>query len=143
MTAMDRTPSGDHQLEFACPSRVTAFIDGEFRPAGDGRVLPVIYPATEEQVSELEEAGADHVDRAVRAARAAFAHGPWRGMEIAQRQVILRGVALLIRQNARELAWLECLNSGIPMRHLANGQIPRAADEAERNHSHPCMRWRR
>ncbi len=118
-------PTGRPQ--FPVPSRVTAYIDGAFRPAGPGRLLPVVYPATEEPVSELEEAGADDVDRAVRAARHAFTNGPWRRMDGAARQPILRRLAGLIRDHALELAFLECLNSGIPMRHLANGQMPRAA----------------
>ena len=48
-------------------------------------------------------------------------------MEVGERQAILRRLATLIREHARELAYLECLSSGIPMRHLSLGQIPRAA----------------
>ncbi len=62
--------------EFAVPDRVTAFIDGAFRPAGSGHVLPVIYPATEETGTMLEEASADEVDRAARAARRARCPAP-------------------------------------------------------------------
>lgn len=106
---------------------VTAFIDGEFLAAGPGERLAVIDPATERQVSEIEEADAATVDRAVRAARRAFSEGPWPRMEVAQRQDVLRRAAALVHRHAAELAYLECLNSGIPMRHLALGQIPRAA----------------
>ena len=113
--------------EYSVRKHVTAFIDNDFLPAGAGHTLPVIDPATELQVSEVEEAGPDVVDRAVRAARVAFGRGPWPRMEVAERQEILRRLATLIRQHAPELAYLECLNSGIPMRHLALGQIPRAA----------------
>src|SRR5580698_5531122 len=113
--------------EYSVRKHVTAFIDNDFLPAGAGHTLPVIDPATELQVSEVEEAGPDVVDRAVRAARMAFGRGPWPRMEVAERQEILRRLATLIRQHAPELAYLECLNSGIPMRHLALGQIPRAA----------------
>jgi acyl-CoA reductase-like NAD-dependent aldehyde dehydrogenase len=108
-------------------SLVTAFIDDAFLAAGPGERLAVIDPATERQVSEIEEADAATVDRAVRAARRAFSEGPWPRMEVAQRQEVLRRAAALVRQHAAELAYLECLNSGIPMRHLALGQIPRAA----------------
>lgn len=111
----------------AVRSRVTAFIDNAFEPAGGGELLPVTDPALEGLVSEVEESAPAVVDRAVQAASRAFAHGPWRRMEVAERQAILRRVAALIRQHADELAYLECLNSGIPMRHLALGQIPRAA----------------
>jgi acyl-CoA reductase-like NAD-dependent aldehyde dehydrogenase len=112
---------------FAVRSCVTAFIDNAFLAAGPGRLLPVIYPATEEQVSAVEEADATVVDRAVAAARRAFDHGPWPRIGLDERQALLRRLASLIRDHAEELAYLECLNSGIPMRHLAGGQIPRAA----------------
>lgn len=106
---------------------VTAFIDNVFLPAGSGRRLAVVNPATEAQVATVEESGADGVDRAVAAARRAFRAGPWRRMSTVGRQAVLRRVAALVRAHAAELAELECRNSGIPMRHLAMGQIPRAA----------------
>jgi len=113
--------------EFAVRGHVTAFVDNVFLGPGSGQLLPVVDPATERPVSEVEEADSGIVDRAVRAARAAFERGPWPRIEVAERQTILRRLAALIRQHAPELAYLECLNSGIPMRHLALGQIPRAA----------------
>jgi len=115
----------------AAPQRITAFIDNDFLPPGSGHVLPIVYPATEERISELEEAGEAVVDRAVRAARNAFDHGPWPRLAVAERQAILRRIGALVRQHADELAYLECLNSGIPMQHLARGQIPRAAQNFE------------
>jgi acyl-CoA reductase-like NAD-dependent aldehyde dehydrogenase len=106
---------------------VTAFVENSFLPPGKGDRLPVVYPATEELVAEVEESGAELVDRAVSAARRAFRDGPWRRMDVVARQAVLRRVAVLIRSHAAELAELECRNSGIPMHHLARGQIPRAA----------------
>lgn len=127
-TAAPAAPGADAgRRTVAVRSRVTAFIDNTFEAAGAGEVLPVTDPALEGRVSEVEESGPAVVDRAVQAARRAFAHGPWPRMEVVERQAILRRVAALIRQHADELAHLECLNSGIPMRHLALGQIPRAA----------------
>jgi 5-carboxymethyl-2-hydroxymuconic-semialdehyde dehydrogenase/aminomuconate-semialdehyde/2-hydroxymuconate-6-semialdehyde dehydrogenase len=117
----DGTPS------YPVPPRVTPFIDNDALPRGGGTPLPVCYPATEEQVSEVEEADAAAVDLAVAAARRAFDRGPWPRMQVADRQAVLRRVAALIRAHIRELAWLECLNSGIPMAHLQRLGIPRAA----------------
>jgi len=128
---MNQPVPAELHREFAVRSRVTAFVDNAFLPPASGIALPVVNPATELQVSEVEEADPASVDHAVRAARSAFAHGPWPRMEAAERQAILRRLAALIRQGARELAYLECLNSGIPMRHLALGQIPRAAHNFE------------
>jgi acyl-CoA reductase-like NAD-dependent aldehyde dehydrogenase len=113
--------------EFVVPSRITAFIDHAPLAARGCHVLPVVNPADERTVSELEESDATIVDRAVRAARRAFNEGSWPRMEVGERQAILRRLAALVREHARELAYLECLSSGIPMRHLSLGQIPRAA----------------
>ena len=52
--------------EFSAPSRVTAFIDNAPLAARNGHVLPVVNPADERTVSELEESDATVVDRAVR-----------------------------------------------------------------------------
>jgi 5-carboxymethyl-2-hydroxymuconic-semialdehyde dehydrogenase/aminomuconate-semialdehyde/2-hydroxymuconate-6-semialdehyde dehydrogenase len=124
---MHASPPAGPLPAFPVRERVTAFIDNEFLEPGPGLPLPVVYPATEARVSLVEEADAAMVDRAVAAARAAFDRGPWPRMAVAERQSALRRLAALIRAHAEELAWLECLNSGIPMRHLMNGQIPRAA----------------
>jgi 5-carboxymethyl-2-hydroxymuconic-semialdehyde dehydrogenase/aminomuconate-semialdehyde/2-hydroxymuconate-6-semialdehyde dehydrogenase len=107
-------------------THVTAFINNAFLAAGAGHPLPVIDPATQEQVAEVEECDSATVDLAVAAARKAFATGPWPRLPVAERQAVLRRIAQSIRTNAEELAALECLNSGIPMRHLSLGQIPRA-----------------
>ncbi|MFD6450842.1 aldehyde dehydrogenase family protein, partial [Nocardia sp. NPDC060220] len=50
-------------------------MDGEFTEAADGQVFKTLSPSTEEVLSEVARAGAEDVDRAVRAARRAF--GPW------------------------------------------------------------------
>ena len=106
---------------------VTAFVANVFLPPGRGILLPVVNPATEEQVASVEESGSATVDQAVEAARHAFRHGPWRRMDAAGRQAVLRRAGALVRAHAADLAALECRNSGIPMRHLQRGQVPRAA----------------
>ena len=93
-------------------TNVTAFVDNAVLPPGNGERLPVIDPANETQVATVEGSGADGVDRAVSAARRAFCDGPWRRM------------SALVRAHAAEPAAQECHNSGIPMRHLAQGSDP-------------------
>lgn len=107
---------------------VTSFIEGEFvSPRAHTHSLPVIFPGNATRISTLIEADAAEVDAAVASARRAFEDGRWRRKTIEQRQQVMRRAADLIEQHAEELAWLECMNSGIPMRHLQRGQIPRAA----------------
>lgn len=114
-------------VQISAPALVTSFIDGEFLPAADGHRIPVFYPGSGAVVSELREADAVEVDRAVRSARRAFDHGEWRGMAIEQRQAILTAVHDAILANADELAHLETLNTGIVMREVRQRHILRAA----------------
>lgn len=108
------------------PEVVTSIIDGE-ATAGGGHRLPVIYPGDGTQVSELAEADAAEVDRAVTAARRAFDSGPWPRMGVAKRQEVLRAIRDVIRENADELAYLECLNTGVVLRDLRGFHVWRSA----------------
>ncbi len=105
-------------------TNVTAFVDNAVLPPGNGERLPVIDPANETQVATVEGSGAGGVDRAVSAARRAFRDGPWRRTSAVARQAVLRRVAALVRAHADEPAAQECHDSGIPMRHLAQGSDP-------------------
>ncbi|WP_439532802.1 aldehyde dehydrogenase [Polymorphobacter sp.] len=108
------------------PKTIPSRIAGQPRE-GDGARLPVIYPADETQVSELCEAGPEMVDAAVKAARQSFETGPWRRMSTDARGAVMRRVQQLITDHADELAWLECLNTGLPMARMRQTHMPRAA----------------
>jgi acyl-CoA reductase-like NAD-dependent aldehyde dehydrogenase len=90
-------------------------IDGEAVDAASGRTFTTWNPATEEPITDVAEAGPDDVDRAVRAARAAFDSGPWPKMRPAERQKILFRLGDLIQQHADELGRLETLDNGKPI----------------------------
>jgi acyl-CoA reductase-like NAD-dependent aldehyde dehydrogenase len=89
-------------------------INGEAVDAASGRTFTTMNPATEEPVTTVAEAGAEDVDRAVRAARAAF-EGPWRKMKPADRARALHRLGDLILANADEIARLETLDNGKPI----------------------------
>jgi len=112
--------------EFALRAQVSSFIEGRFSGAA-GHELPVIHPGDARRIATLVESSAGEVDAAVRSARAAFDDGRWRRQPVEARQAVMRRVAELVDRHRDELAYLECMNSGIPMRHLQKGQIPRAA----------------
>jgi aldehyde dehydrogenase (NAD+) len=95
------------------PTRLV--IGGESCDAASGRTFAVINPATEEELAPVAEAGAEDVDRAVRAARAAFDGGPWREMSARKRGALLFRLSELCRQHKDELARLETLNNGKPL----------------------------
>lgn len=90
------------------------FIDGKFVDGVSERVL--INPATGEQLCKVAEAGAEHVEKAIKAARKAFDEGPWPRLTALERSQVLFKIADKIDENADELAELETLNGGKPLR---------------------------
>ncbi|HEY5045071.1 MAG TPA: aldehyde dehydrogenase family protein [Solirubrobacteraceae bacterium] len=89
---------------------------GAERPqAADGRTFATLDPATGREIARLPQAGAQDVERAVRAARAAFADGPWSSMPAAGREGLMRALADAIEARAEELAQIESLDNGKPV----------------------------
>ena len=102
------------------------FIDGDFVPGkGDG-VFKTISPATEEVLAEVTEANPADVDRAVSAARRAYEQ-TWSVMPGRERAKYLFRIARIIQERARELAVLESLDNGKPIRESRDVDIPLAA----------------
>ena len=101
------------------------FIGGEFVDPRDGRRVPSINPATEEPVAEVAFAGEADVAAAVEAARAAQPR--WAGLPGRERAKYLFRVARLIQERARELAVVESLDGGKPIRESRDVDIPLAA----------------
>jgi aldehyde dehydrogenase (NAD+) len=95
-------------------------INNQWVDSASGKTFPTINPATGEEICRVAEADAPDVDRAVRAARAAFETGAWRKMGASQRGVLMNRLADLIEKNAEELAQLETLDNGKPY-HVALG----------------------
>ena len=91
------------------------YIDGTFVAPESTATLDVIDPATNETIARTSDAGPADVDRAVRAARAAFDEGPWRTTTAQDRGRILLRLAQIVRDRADELAKLETANSGKPI----------------------------
>lgn len=105
--------------DFPVNPHVTSLIDGQsVAPRSSGTDLEILNPTTEAVVSQLREADATEVDAAVRAARAAFDHGRWPRMDINERKDILYAIRDHLRRHAEELAYLECLGSGLPLQSV-------------------------
>ncbi|MFZ9477643.1 MAG: aldehyde dehydrogenase [Gammaproteobacteria bacterium] len=116
---------------FPVNPHVTSLIDGESVPLRTtGEDIAVVNPTTEQQISQLREADADEVDAAVRSSRRAFDSGPWPRMDITERKDILYSIRDHLRKNAEELAYLECLNTGLPL-HSVRGHVQRMARNFE------------
>ncbi|MER5490702.1 aldehyde dehydrogenase family protein [Streptomyces sp. NPDC002490] len=101
------------------------FIDGEFTDAADGRTFTTASPSTEEVLSEVARAGTADVERAVQAARKAF--GTWSALPGAERAKYLFRIARLIQERSRELAVLETLDNGKPIRETRDVDLPLVA----------------
>ncbi|MFM9845229.1 MAG: aldehyde dehydrogenase family protein [Dongiaceae bacterium] len=91
------------------------FIDNDWIEAAMGRVFPTIDPATEEVIAEIARAGADDVDRAVQAADKAM-KGAWRSLSPMERGNLMFRLADIIAGSRDELARLETLDVGKPLR---------------------------
>ena len=91
------------------------YINGEFVRAQSTATIDVINPATLEVIGRVPDAGAVDVDRAVKAARAAFDEGPWKTVTAQDRGRTLFKLAEIVRARADELAELETRNSGKPI----------------------------
>jgi acyl-CoA reductase-like NAD-dependent aldehyde dehydrogenase len=121
----------DARTAFAVPDLVTSLIDGRrLTPAAAGHDIPVVNPADEQVVSHLREADAAEVDAAVQSARRAFDHGPWPRMTLDERKDVLYRIRDVMRSHTDELAYLECLNTGLPIARIRE-HIARAARNFE------------
>ena len=92
-----------------------------------GATFEVIDPSTGGVVTEVPRAGVPDVDLAVAAAREAFEDRRWTGLRPGKRAEILIKVADLIKRNINELAQLEAIDSGKPLK-LASGEVWAAAE---------------
>jgi betaine-aldehyde dehydrogenase len=101
------------------------FIDGE-RASSDGELEAILNPATGEVLARAHNSTARDVDRAVRAARGAFAG--WSQATPAERATALLGLADAIEDHAEELARSEALNAGKPLAAVARDELPVIAD---------------
>jgi aldehyde dehydrogenase (NAD+) len=99
------------------------FIDGEFSAGKD--VFKTVNPASEEVLAEVAMAGPEDVDRAVAAARRAF--GPWAAQPGAERAKYLFRIARILQERSRELAVLESLDNGKPIRESRDVDLPLVA----------------
>jgi acyl-CoA reductase-like NAD-dependent aldehyde dehydrogenase len=103
-------------------------IGGERPEAADGRTFETFDPATGRAFAEVAYAGAEDVDRAVRVAREAFEDGRWSRIAAAQRTRAMLAVADAVDDHADELAELESLDNGKPLKMARRVDVHLAAE---------------
>ena len=96
---------------------IQLFIDGQWRHGAEGKTLPIIDPATEEEIGRLAHATRPDLDAALEAAEKGF--GIWRNTSVFERYQIMRKAAQLLRERLRVL-------------HLGSGRLGRAQRVVEK-----------
>ncbi len=124
MTAFEYAPAPESRDIARLKSHYGIFVDGEFRD-GRGEAIKTINPANEEPLAEVAEASPADVDDAVAAARQAF--GPWSALPGSVRSKYLFRIARAVQERGRELAVLESLDNGKPIRESRDVDVPTAA----------------
>jgi len=128
MTAMASVTAAEWLERAALVSpRNELFIDGAFVPAASGQTFDDITGRDGSIITRVAKGGAEDVDRAVAAARRSFDDGRWADQSPANRKRVLHRLAELIRENRDELALLESLDVGKPIRDTLAVDVPSAA----------------
>jgi len=110
----------------AAPTKL--LINGQWVEPASGEYYDNVNPTTGQVIGPVAEGGAEDVDRAVKAARAAFESGPWSTMHPADRGRLITKFAELVRANARRLAEIDAIDAGKPVTSSLRVDIPNAID---------------
>ncbi|HHZ6571376.1 TPA: aldehyde dehydrogenase family protein, partial [Escherichia coli] len=115
----------DKALSLAIETRL--FINGEYTAAAENETFETVDPVTQAPLAKIARGKSVDIDRAVSAARGVFERGDWSLSSPAKRKAVLNKLADLMEANAEELALLETLDTGKPIRHSLRDDIPGAA----------------
>ena len=122
----DYAPAPESRAIVDIKSSYGLFINGEFVDPTGGKSFKTISPATEEVLAEISEASAEDVDLAVKAARRAHTR-VWSKMSGRERSKYLFRIARILQERGRELAVLESIDNGKPIRESRDVDVPLAA----------------
>lgn len=109
-----------------------AWINGKYTAARSGATFPTVNPATGETLAHIASCGPEDVDYAVKKARQAFDSGVWSRLHPTERKKVLIHWCKLLKRNRHELAVLESLDSGKPVRDTATLDLPESIH---------CLEW--
>ena len=107
------------------PKNRGAYYGGAWHEPKAGRFVDTINPGTGQSLGKVADAGAEDIDAAVAAAKAAFKE--WRRVLPLERAKILRRIAEILRQNANELAMIDAADCGNPVREMVSDAMIAAA----------------
>ena len=126
-TARNYSPAPENKSVAKINPRYDLFINGKFEKPQSKKYFSTINPATEEKLSEVAEANAADVDKAVKAARNAY-DITWKKMPAKERAKYIFRIARMMQERAREFAVIETLDGGKPIRESRDFDVPTAAN---------------
>ncbi|HTK22722.1 MAG TPA: aldehyde dehydrogenase [Gaiella sp.] len=132
MTTVSEGPRSVEDAVSGLDIRAQAFIDGGYVDAASGETFDCVSPIGGEVLAKVAAGDKEDVDRAVAGARAAFESGVWSRLAPKKRKQALQRLASLMAEHAEELALLETVDMGKPIRDATNVDVPLAIE---------CIGW--
>ncbi len=132
MTTISEGPRSVADVVSGLDIRRQAFVDGSYVDAASGETFDCVSPIDGAVVAKVAACDAADVDRAVAGARAAFESGVWSRLAPKKRKQALQRLASLMADHAEELAQLETVDMGKPIRDARNVDVPLATE---------CIAW--
>jgi aldehyde dehydrogenase (NAD+) len=126
-SARKLSPAPESTSPAKIADRYDLFIDGKFTKPSSGKYFDTINPANEKKLSEVADANATDVDKAVKAARAAY-DKVWKKMPPKERGKYIFRIARMLQERAREFAVVETLDGGKAIRESRDFDVPTAAN---------------
>jgi len=103
-------------------------INGQWVSSISGKTFPTYNPATGEILAQVAEGDREDIEQAVKAARKAFDHGPWRKLTASERGRLIWKLSDLLESHTEEFAYLESLDNGKPLTIARAADVPLAVD---------------
>ncbi len=126
-TAWAYAPAPEGSDHVKLKPRYELFIDGKWQEPLSGKYYASVNPATELPLAEVAHAGEADIDRAVTAARAAF-EGEWGRLKPIERGKYIYRIARVLQERARELAIVETMDGGKPIKESRDFDVPQASN---------------
>jgi aldehyde dehydrogenase (NAD+) len=120
------SPAPESKDHIQLKDKYDLFIGGKFVAPSSGKYFPTINPATEKKIAEVADASDKDVDTAVTAARTAY-EKVWKKLPAKERGKYIYRIARIMQERARELAVIESIDGGKPIRESRDIDVPLAA----------------
>ena len=124
MATVASAPAIDPNVSSFVARKQKMLINGKWVDSASGKTFASYNPATGEVLAQVAEGDREDIDRAVKAARAAFETGPWAKMPPAARGKLIWKLADLIEKHLEEFAQLESLDNGKPLGIARIADVP-------------------